>query len=303
MANIPGIIFFETITPVHMGAGSSLSHIDLPIQRDRTTNFPIFQSSGIKGALRAWASETEKCAAKDINTIFGPEPQSPEDESRAGALAITDACVLLLSVASEPGVFSFVTCNLALNDFFNKLMSTGLIKEGKNLPEAKETEILVTNSYPGKGKHWLMDLPFDVKTDKDLTKLARLLGRFIFTGQSASALHKRLQQYLVLVHDEVFKDLCIQATEVRNRIRINPDTGVVQEGALWTEEFVPCHSVFYSLTFFSDRYQSLPPEQGYKILSQQIFSNGICQMGGDQTLGHGWVRVNLYLEKDFPSQQ
>ncbi len=57
------MLYLYVETPLHAGVGSGLSSIDLPIQRERTTQYPMIQGSGIKGKLRAaayaaWAYET-----------------------------------------------------------------------------------------------------------------------------------------------------------------------------------------------------------------------------------------------------
>ncbi|MEM2001017.1 MAG: type III-B CRISPR module RAMP protein Cmr4 [Candidatus Methanomethylicaceae archaeon] len=46
------ILFFYTETPLHAGSGTSVSVIDLPIQRETYTNYPLIQASGVKGSVR-----------------------------------------------------------------------------------------------------------------------------------------------------------------------------------------------------------------------------------------------------------
>ncbi|RMG22669.1 MAG: type III-B CRISPR module RAMP protein Cmr4, partial [Methanobacteriota archaeon] len=45
-------LFFICNTPTHVGSGSELGVVDLPIQRERHTGFPKFEASSIKGSLR-----------------------------------------------------------------------------------------------------------------------------------------------------------------------------------------------------------------------------------------------------------
>lgn len=42
----------KVLTPLHIGAGQGLAHVDLPIVREVHTGFPFVPASGIKGALR-----------------------------------------------------------------------------------------------------------------------------------------------------------------------------------------------------------------------------------------------------------
>ena len=64
-------LFLYAVSPVHVGAGSSVGVIDNPIQRERHTGHPSFAGSGIKGALRH-SFETLGGSTALTNEIFGP---------------------------------------------------------------------------------------------------------------------------------------------------------------------------------------------------------------------------------------
>jgi CRISPR-associated protein Cmr4 len=49
------MLYLYVETPLHAGSGTSLGVVDLPVQRERVTGYPLVQSSGIKGKLRAEA--------------------------------------------------------------------------------------------------------------------------------------------------------------------------------------------------------------------------------------------------------
>ena len=46
------ICTFYAVSPIHAGSGASTAAVDLPIQRERHTNWPHIQASGVKGAMR-----------------------------------------------------------------------------------------------------------------------------------------------------------------------------------------------------------------------------------------------------------
>ena len=104
------LVFFYAISPVHMGAGSSTSAVDLPIQRETHTGHPILAGSGIKGAVRHdWnARGLDKT---DGESIFGPETNASE---YAGAVAFTDAQLVAFPVRSLRETFVYATSPLAL---------------------------------------------------------------------------------------------------------------------------------------------------------------------------------------------
>lgn len=307
-----GMLFFRAVTPVHAGAGGSLSHIDLPIQREKTTRFPMIQSGGVKGALRSWCKRHSNFTQEWMIDVFGTEPSEGETTPGAGALGITDAKLLLLPVASEPGLFSLVTCRAVLEDWQTRLTLTGLAKlPFGSIPEPKgEERVLVANgASSGCNEHqshyWLLDMPFtvDVQHVAWMSGLANKLADLLFGDRGEDAfLKEHLQKHLLLVHDEVFRDLTHEATEVRTRIRIDDDSGVVQEGALWTEEVLPPHAILYSLLVHTPRAGSTPAEGRECIRDlRQLFSSGlkVTQLGGDQTLGFGWMQTICLEPGDF----
>ena len=57
-----GILFLYTETPLHAGSGTSVGTVDLPIQRERHTDYPLIQGSGIKGGLRDLAYQVKGAA-------------------------------------------------------------------------------------------------------------------------------------------------------------------------------------------------------------------------------------------------
>lgn len=146
------VLFLYAQSPVHFGSGTSLGAVDLPIQRERHTQFPIGQASGIKGAMRDFveqktdltpmkaalrAKERDRDAAESalkaaledditqlkdkltklsdpVSTVFGPERDA---SAHGGALAFKDARVLLFPVRSLKGVYAYVTCPTLIEGF------------------------------------------------------------------------------------------------------------------------------------------------------------------------------------------
>ncbi len=72
------MLYLYVETPLHAGAGSGLSNIDLPIQRERPTQYPMIQGSSIKGKLRATAEDMAERNSNSFNQelvaiMFGPK--------------------------------------------------------------------------------------------------------------------------------------------------------------------------------------------------------------------------------------
>jgi CRISPR-associated protein Cmr4 len=115
------MLFLYTETPLHAGSGTSLGIVDLPIQRERTTGYPMIQASGLKGCLRDVASGNSQ---QKVEIVFGPDTQQASDH--AGALSVGDARILLFPVRSLIGVFAWVTSKNVLARFKREALMAGL---------------------------------------------------------------------------------------------------------------------------------------------------------------------------------
>src|SRR5229473_7269463 len=135
------MLYLYVETPLHAGVGSGLSSIDLPIQRERATQYPMIQGSGIKGKLRAAAeelTEREQAPFSDyqvVNIVFGPK----NGNEHAGALIVGDARILLFPVRSLNGVFAYTTSYDVLNRFMRDANRRSE-SIGWKLPEGKHPE-------------------------------------------------------------------------------------------------------------------------------------------------------------------
>ena len=96
------ILGLYSVTPVHAGSGAELSVIDLPIQRERHTGFPVIWGQSLKGVLRRAYEKSENGVKTEV--IFGPSTERAHDH--AGAVSVGDAKILLFPVRSLKGVFA-----------------------------------------------------------------------------------------------------------------------------------------------------------------------------------------------------
>lgn len=90
------IAIMYAVSPCHAGSGSSLGVVDLPIQRERHTNWPMIQSSGVKGAFRANFDYfknkiTQKEQIKDFDNLTDSIFGTDKDGGFASSLSVSDA--------------------------------------------------------------------------------------------------------------------------------------------------------------------------------------------------------------------
>lgn len=105
------LMFLYTETSLHAGSGTSLGVVDLPIQREKYTDFPVIQASGVKGAIREWFEFQDKDNKdkRKLELTFGPETIGSEESGYAAAITFTDARILLFPVRTLKGIFAYCT--------------------------------------------------------------------------------------------------------------------------------------------------------------------------------------------------
>lgn len=306
------IFFLIAETPLHPGSGSELGVVDLPIQRERHTGFPKIEASGLKGCIRETWNRKE-C----LTLLFGPEPESEKGSEHAGALIFTDARILLFPVKSIRGVFGWITCPSILERFKKDLEIAGISHDFHKLKvdelKVKEDKAVVpegTELLLNRNKLVLEEYAFNGEENDGVKALAESLADKIFSSESTEYWKEKLKKNLVILSDDVFRDFVETSTEIIARTRIDVKTGTVKKGALWYEEYLPQDTVLYFLVMASPLMikeehkeeclkDNTPENEAEKVLNkfkEKIPS--VLQIGGNQTIGKGIVRIQTYNKKE-----
>ncbi|RME39831.1 MAG: type III-B CRISPR module RAMP protein Cmr4, partial [Planctomycetota bacterium] len=154
------VLGIHVLTALHPGSGTALGTVDLPVQRERHTQWPVIPGSTLKGILRDACrrssrnnSETgeDESAAEgkkndDLLAAFGPETEKAHEH--AGALSFTDARILAFPVRSLKGVFAWVTCPAVLERLVRDVKLAGLDTAPSQLPDppARDRALCGANS-------------------------------------------------------------------------------------------------------------------------------------------------------------
>jgi CRISPR-associated protein Cmr4 len=231
-----------------------------------------------------------------ISLSFGPE----DGDAHAGALGFTDARLLLFPVKSMKGVFAYITCPYVLERFKEDL----ILCFGKEAIKDITCESVINGQcyvssndlQVGNSNIILEEYTFKVQNGTDNTqKLAKHLKEKISV--------KDIEKKLVILSNDDFKDFVNLSTEVITRTKINPETGTVQSGALFTEEYLPAESILYSLALTTpifikeeDKKDCIFKKNGKSEEENvmKFFELGlpdVMQIGGNATIGKGIVRT------------
>lgn len=296
------VMFIYTETSLHCGSGTSLGVIDLPIQREKYTDYPVCQASGIKGVVREWFEV--KYGEKDdrVKYTFGPDFGRGDSEAFAGAATFTDGRLLLFPVRSLNGVFAYTTSRFALSRLKRDLEMAG-VKVAWNLPADSDDKIIGVQDSKvadSNNKVVLEEYTFDFQPDSSIKTIAEWIAdNAIPKGDEYKFWNDKVKTDLLILPENAFRDFVKLSTEVQARIKINNETKTVDKGALFYEEALPTDSLLYSVVMAHDpacdsdkRPANLKTQTDVMAFISKMNANRL-QFGGDATIGKGIVNINF----------
>ncbi len=292
------LLFIHALTGLHPGSGSALGVVDMPVQRERHTQWPLIPGSSLKGVLR------DTCRPGDSHgdeheawlAAFGPEANNASDF--AGALALTDARLLAFPVRSLHGVFAWATCPAALarakRDANLLLKNTDTL----DIPSIERGKALCANASNlriGEENRLLLE-EFEFQCIDADQEIVGQWVEWLAQAVQDKATQERLEGHLVILNDDDFTYFTRHATEVIARIALNYETKTVDsdKGALFYEEFLPAETLFYAVVMGSDSRNDKVPRDGKGMLAW-LEDNlpQTLQIGGDQTIGKGICAIKI----------
>lgn len=278
-------------TYVHPGSGQEEgeSAVDLPVARERPTWYPFVPGSGVKGAFRDAArlraleekQGDEAAAEKAITPTFG-------DTDEAGRLVFSDAKLLLLPVRSLEHPYVWLTCPHLLQRLARdceRLLGVSL-----KLPKLDPAGKVIMGAGTGTGRLFLEELSFEITARKaDIDVLAAVLKPLL----AEDGAKERLAGQLTVVSDADLTWFARQGLPVQARNKLNAHK--VSEN-LFYEETLPPDTLLYTLV--SERRAG---EIGH--VTGLLDRRPWIQLGGNETLGQGWLKVARPGASDFPQDQ
>lgn len=300
------MLFLYCETPLHAGSGTSLSIVDLPIQRERITGLPIVQASSLKGVLRAEVKrvleqQNDPKADEKVQVLFGPETQRAHEH--AGCVSPHDARLLLFPIRSLVGVFAWATCPLVLERFKREMCAADFSVNWNvpTLPANSDTALVAESSeIIAEATVVLEEFAFKAQPSAEAKSIAEWLAENAFPkSDEYEPFRNWLPKRFVILPDDAFRDFTQMATEVVTRIRLNQETKTVAEGALWSEEHLPSETLLYAPIFVSKTLASNASQLGLSSADEVLklladLNLDRLQIGGDETVGRGIVKVRFY---------
>lgn len=287
------LLTLYTRTPLHVGCGTSVDVVDLPIMRERITKFPVIPGSSLKGVLLQAAREhfengaharSNNSLPAEAKLLFGAiEKEGDTHNPNAGCVQIMEAKLLAFPVRSLAGCFAWITCPAVLERYKR---DTGSSFE---VPQPEKDQVIAGSDLIAGGHVVLEEYALTIEAGQSVSGIATALQDRTNDPLWTANLEKRL----AIVHDENFQHFVTTCTEVVTRVKIDPTTRTVDGGALFNQENVPCEALFYSvLSVLAPRR---PGSEGdaNTLLTDLLKANPTLQIGGDETTGHGLCETQI----------
>jgi CRISPR-associated protein Cmr4 len=294
-----GFLGLHAQTSLHPGAGTALEAIDLPVQRERHTQWPTIPGTAIKGVLRDEARHAtnesdlrEADKDPDLVAAFGPDRDNAD--KHAGALSFTDARLLAFPVRSLKGVFAWTSCPAVLTRLQRDAALVG-VGTSWTVPAVQGNTALVTKESVVTASDRVVLEEYDfAKGNDDVTAIASWIAQNLLAGSKEYAsTRERFQRAFVLLSDDDFTYFARHATEVTARIALDAATKTVKKGALFYQELLPAETLFYSVVIAN----ASRSRNGKTVSDMKKYVEDklppVIQIGGDETTGKGLCATRL----------
>lgn len=297
------MISFFTRTPLHVGCGSSVGAIDLPVLRERATDLPVIPGSTLKGVLadlfleKKEVQEDGETKKKWVRTKDGVDLFGNDDTNNAsrGKLMIGDARLLAFPVRSAKGGFVWATSPLLLarqeiefNQSLNEMEGLGSEKV------SFKSEAFILEEYKITRKK---DVSVEVLTEV----IKKLKEKCNF-----SLWETTLQDRLVILSDTMLTYFAKNACEIAHHNKIDDETGTVKDGALFSQENVPSEALFVGeILAREEKEDEKLKEKTHSLqkLQKKIEDEGyLLQIGANATTGLGWCQVTMSIMRKISGE-
>jgi len=268
-------------THVHPGSGQTDGAIDLRVARESITGYPFVPGSAMKGALKTHYEDKNAFLEEEdrlnVSKIFGKADD-------AGHVLVSDARLVLLPVRSLSMAYVWLTCPLILERLCRDWRRLGL-DEATDLERAISgmplpgPEQMLCTGIDAKQRVFLEERLVEVCGDID-TDIVQAVGSLIPDGRARD----RLPGQLGVVADATFGWFARNALPVQARNKLLPSTKA--SDALWYEESLAPDTLM--AVTLSPRGGT---HGGFSDLEAKLPDLKYLQVGGNETVGQGWMAV------------
>lgn len=251
------IVYLHLLTPLHTGGTTQEGNL-LGIARESHTNLPYIPSSTIRGRLRASvANKNQKFE------LFGNE-LGEGDQLTQGSIWIGDGSLLWIPAPSLSHGVVWISCPL--------LLKRWLRLTGQNLPVPDPYSTSLPNNKPIYLKDAILREGLRQWSEwKSYTKDPNISHVIVLPDQHCAT----------LIQMSLWRQVKVKLSEHK-----------VVEGGFRYEEAIPPDSLMY-FTWGVTTQANGSSEEAIREFRNLLQSNQIMQIGGQESLGRGFVELSL----------
>lgn len=282
------LLYLYAESPVHTGAADSLDVLDLPVQREAATGYPVIWGQSLKGALRQAAGDAGW--GNRVTEVFGSAVEDVSgDGTTPGTLAVGDAQLVAMPVPSLRHTFAWLTSEIALSRLARKYHV--LQRQVPRLPAVP------SDAGAAASADWTRDdkeilgpclVPLGSSPDEKLANWAEQIAADVFApGEAFLPFARKFRTDLVLAGSDIVPVLFRECTEQAVRVQLN-ESKTVENGPFYSE-YLPAETVMAAQLTLRGSGDTEDNRQALGVLVHEQ----LLQVGGDETLGKGlmWGRL------------
>lgn len=291
------LLYLYAESPVHTGAAGSADALDLPVQREAATGYPVIWGQSLKGALRQAARDEGRDRGwpePRVTEVFGSPIQDPGEEGGTpGTLAVGDAQLVAMPVPTLRHTFAWLTSQIALGRLARKYKTLDLAAHA--VPSVRsDAGICASQAWSEADQEVLGPclVGFERPFSQQLAAWAERIAADALGDDSVfKPFADKLRADLVLVGADIVPVLLRECTEQAVRIQLYEDRKTVKEGPFYSE-YLPVETIMAaSLTLRGNG----DTEDNRRLL-EKLLNRQLLRIGGDETLGKGLMWASLLKE-------
>lgn len=286
------LLYLYAESPVHTGAANSVDVVDLPVQREASTGYPVIWGQSLKGALRQAAHDAGW--GDRVTEVFGSEvgDRGQDGGTMPGTLAVGDAQLVAMPVPTLRHTFAWLTSDVALGRLARKYKALRPDEAAPGLPTVGPDRA-VGSSAAWTGANEVLGpfvVPFPGAANEPLADWAgKIADDALDWDPVFRPFAAKLREDLVMAGSELVPVLLRECTEQAVRVQLERDTKTVKDGALFYSEYLPAETIMAASLTLSGKGDT----KGNRDALDRLLDKEIIQVGGDETLGKGlmWARL------------
>jgi CRISPR-associated protein Cmr4 len=281
------LLYLYAESPVHTGAAGSLDVLDLPVQREAATTYPVIWGQSLKGALRQAARDSGWPPERRL-LVFGSDidERAPDGGTTEGQLAVGDAQLVAMPVPTLRRTFAWLTSQLALGRLARKYHRIG--QPVLPVPGVASDRGAAADPEWTKADDEVLGpcvVPLgDQKDDQLAAWASRIAADVLPPDEDAFApFAAKLRADLVMVGSDLMPTLLRECTEQAARVQLGEDKQV-KNGPFYSE-YLPAETILASSLLLRGSADTAAVQAQLRAL----LDGQLLQVGGDETLGKGLV--------------